>query len=285
MQAASVIPVWNASAVDRDPYKMALAHLMAVPAFGEYREAHAGSEGSFVVMDNGVVETGTPMPPTDLLALAHDNRIDEVVMPDLIGEHTRTLAMSKSFLIRYREYVEQGRVRPLRLMAVPQGEDTLQWADCLRQMLKWPEVTTIGISRFATHATRKQLLLLSRDLVLQAERERKAERREQVEWKARTEDGGVEVHILGCHEPISYWQAPSGENDLPDDDLFWLRVRGIDSSLPAVYTASGRVMSVDSRRPEQDALNLSLSRLDPVLLNRNKAVWAEEMAKVSWVTA
>lgn len=77
----------------------------------------------FVIMDNGVIELGTPVAISDLLEAASIVEADCIVSPDVLGnrDETRKLAMTHGDTIR-EDY---------RLMMVPQGANLVEVLQCV----------------------------------------------------------------------------------------------------------------------------------------------------------
>jgi len=66
-------------------YHLALAHLiLESPAYREFY-LRMSRRGDHVGVDNGVVETGSPLPFTEVLEAARAVEATEVVLPDVLG--------------------------------------------------------------------------------------------------------------------------------------------------------------------------------------------------------
>ena len=104
MRVATVVPVKSVDLVEDDDYKMALAHLTGSR---EYRQAYASG---YVMLDNGVVETGESVDPVRLLDIAERIKANEVVVPDAIGDSQKTIIMAERFITEAaRRYSDPSR--------------------------------------------------------------------------------------------------------------------------------------------------------------------------------
>ena len=204
MLVATVLPAAYLPLIRGRPYHMALAHVLKTSAAVRrfYKEEAEG--GSYVIMDNGVVETGEAAPAADLLRIARRLGLSEVIAPDVIGQADETLRLS-------REMVDMVSAVPdaPAVMVVPQGSSRGEWRRCLWEMVSW-KAECIGISRFARAHT--------------------PDRGSLIEDVIRTGWVG-DIHLLGCPEdPLmaALWGRAGGG-----------RVRGIDSGLPLFHARGG----------------------------------------------
>ena len=135
-------------------------------------------DGTTVTMDNGVVETGSPLPAEELVELGLRYGVSEIVAPDAIGDDATTAAQFRN---------AQMLNSPIQWMAVPQGGSRDEYLQCARQMLD-DGATLFGISRFARSHTPDRHILPARIA-------------RQCEYPSQ-----LEFHMLGMPEPsIKGW--------------------------------------------------------------------------------
>jgi hypothetical protein len=246
MLIASIVPTGNLDLIFDDQYHMALAHLVGEDKQYTAFYANQARMGRWVLMDNGVVETGVPLPFDELLARAGLIGATEVVLPDKIGDRRETLRLGLGALSLWAGV--KGKRTP-RLMSVPQGETAREWELCASEMIAWP-VGALGISRFAPkwealRGWRSRVACLASRT---GGRLRKSKRA---------------IHLLGCGDEIG--EAAEIEVNWPG------RIRGTDSGVATMATAQGLLLSVGGERVH-GKLDVA-TRLDPVALAANLAVW------------
>lgn len=242
MKIATILPTRHLGIEECNDYHLCLAHLMKDEEYKAFFKRKAG-EGCFVMMDNGVVETGVPMPIERLVKIAKEVGVSEMVLPDSIYDHDKTLEMGKSAL----EYLHEDKDMwgKVSIMAVPQGKDPDEWVDCARKMLDWPlYINTIGISKFVSaYFPNRYRALTAAPFLIESERS---------------------VHLLGC---------PGDPNEvaLVEEMLHGL-VRGVDSGIAAMFTKAGVLMNGVNKRPKIE-LDFSNDSLQPDLLACNVSFW------------
>jgi len=244
MLIATILPTPHLELLRGRPYQMALAHIAARDdAYADFYLAES-RRGAYVLLDNGVVETGEAMPISDVLEIARRIEATEVILPDSIGNSGKTqfLALLSLLFARLDAHAATDR----RLMAVPQGKTPEEWRDCLLELLTLP-IDTIGISKFTLQfegiESRADLLRVAGEELLEAE---------------------VEIHLLGCG--ATPWEIAEVERCWPG------RVRGADSGVAAIAAQAGIDLSQAARRPEGVRLQFD-QEVDEGLLLRNLAYW------------
>lgn len=206
MKIAVILPTAFQWLEEQNDYHMALAHLIGDEGYDSFFQIQS-DRGNHVIMDNGVVETGEPMPVDLLIERATRIHAKEVILPDHLHRSLRT-------------YLDSWRaIQPLQeagfdVMAVPQGGSPSEWRDCVLEMIDWP-VDCIGISRFVL----KNFL----------------SRNEALECVPELLESRMPIHILGCPEPpnqVHHW-----------DRLYADRIRGIDSGAVTFFSQAGVIMT------------------------------------------
>lgn len=123
------------------PMEMYLAHILNNE---EVCKAIKDKE-SFKILDNGCYELNSSVDFGDLCFKAEAIGADEIILPDIMFDSERTVNLViQSLNTLHRIY---GAKIPYRLMAVVQGADAEEYADCARVYDKFPEITTIGIPK------------------------------------------------------------------------------------------------------------------------------------------
>lgn len=234
MKIATILPFKHMHLEEDEPYHMCLAHLLDNAIYREFflREAE---QGNFILMDNGVVETGKPMPMKRLDELARAINATEMVLPDVLNDCLGTLMLGEDSMKVW------GGKTPL--MAVPQGNNYEEWRYCLETMMKWP-IKSIGISKFTKKfiPSRFDLLRLTPSVF----------------------KSGKEIHILGCN----YYDTEM----VNIETYFPNQVRGIDSGIAAFYTMNGLLMQEGIEKPEIE-MDFQAQDLDEHLLMQNIIRW------------
>jgi len=238
MRIATILPTSYLFLEKKSDYHLCLAHQVKKdPIYAEFFKMQV-TRGAFVIQDNGVVETGTPLNIDELVSLADQIKCQEMILPDFIYDLTKTLRMSLSAL----RYVRDKLSREMRLMAVPQGDTQGKWVACVREMLSW-NIDTFGITRFLVPK-----VFSSRLLALESVPE--------------LLKSNKEIHLLGC---------PENPREIAEIDKAFLgRIRGVDSGIAAIYTQAGQVLAGD--KPDR-VIDLDAKLLDEGLLKSNIRIW------------
>ena len=89
MKIATILPTKHLSLEADSDYHMCLAHLMDNDEYRKFFEWQV-ARGAHVIMDNGVVETGEPLPAHKLFEIAAASGITEMTLPDKINDRMVT---------------------------------------------------------------------------------------------------------------------------------------------------------------------------------------------------
>ena len=241
MKVATILPAPYLHLEEHNDYHLCLAHLMGNKEYGGFFRDQA-ERGRFVMMDNGVVETGEPMPMRELIVIADHFGVKELVLPDALCDRATTLERGHEAITRM-VYARPSLRHHIDLVAVPQGEDEEEWIRCVNDMLDWP-VRTIGISRFTARffSSRAEALSCVPELI----------------------KSDKSIHLLGCtNDPREIYEV---------DVSFPGRVRGVDSGIAAMYTQLGMSMSDGQPKPSVE-LEFEEDTLDVDLLMENAEWW------------
>jgi hypothetical protein len=192
----------------RTEYQLMLPQLLWDERYTAQYAAHCVDPNQYVILDNGAAE-GEDWDFDKLLVVADAMRVDELVIPDVLGnaEQTRTLAME---CLEYFEHFEP----PFKLGVVMQGKSPSEGLDMIAKLLVDAPVrpSVVYIPRlFITEDFLKARIYLA-------------------EW-LHSLHPDLEIHFLGMSglfpsEPYAMRQVRF--------------VRGIDTSLPFNYALAGR---------------------------------------------
>lgn len=116
---------------------MILPHLLELEAYKKYFETVQG----FKILDNGANEQ-ISLPIEDLIILALQNKVNEIVIPDVMADRIQTQHKIEEFLLHPAAQLWTGS-----LMAVVQGKTWDDWYECIDFYLREPAITTIGLPR------------------------------------------------------------------------------------------------------------------------------------------
>lgn len=249
---ATTVPTAHLNELVNDRYFMALTHLAEDPQYMAFFQARV-AEGKYVILDNSTVELGHPQERSLYLQTALEMGVGEVLAPDWLYDAHRTLTELETFLIAAYAAGYRGGV-----MAVPQGRSDVEWLDCAKQMLTYP-IDALGVSRrytqFAGLARHHAVLNLWEEIILSDRRE-------------------VGIHLLGC--------AGRPETDVAPN-LMLPCVRGVDSSLPSVFSAAGLYIGHGVGRPPTP-IDFG-DHYDAKLLRENIRRWKQLCTMFSWERA
>lgn len=221
---AHIVPVGSLAATSSNGYHMCLANVAVKNE--KYKEFYRQmAKDRFVLMDNGAAE-GDQLHVDDLIKCYQDVQPSEVVLPDTLCNGVDTIQKSKLALKEICDFYD-GAV-PFTFMAVPQGSTFDQWLACAEEMVQWPEIHTIGVSKFL-------------QMELNAEYARYAACIELDRLFKKYNRGDMEVHLLGCSE------SPHVIEDIRKSFSF---VRGCDSAYAYICTQANVPIFHTTERPE-----------------------------------
>lgn len=249
MKIATIVPTDHLRLIKRDDYCMALAHIALKDR--EYRRwfRKTARSGRHVLLDNGAAELGAGMTSHVVLLAAKQVMAHEIVLPDVISDGDATLHTSQN---AYDMFVPK-RNPSWRIMAVPQGKSLQEYRATVLEMLKWPHVRALGISRFVVDldvVPDRLTLLEAIPEIVKSDRD---------------------IHLLGCPgDPIEAHHI---------DQAFPNRIRGIDSGIAAIYTQAG--MSLRDGPKPQVELDFA-GTLDSRLLVQNIRDWRCRATTGKW---
>ncbi len=220
MKIANIVPTEYLHLLSKDDYGMALAHLVKDESPYTKFYAQKASEGAYIILDNGVIETGKPLTIERLLFCAEMIGAQEIILPDVFLDCDATLDST-----HYALEIARQKRPDLKLMGVPQGKTIEEWVSCALLMLEF-DIDTIGIPKVLTSIggrdARLEVLMTLGNLLR-----------------------GLDIHLLGC------WSSPLEVATIHAASLRGVikPVRGVDSALPYVYARSGLFIN-EAERPE-----------------------------------
>jgi hypothetical protein len=244
MKAATILPTRYLHIIKDRDYHMALAHLIGKDK--EYTDFYTErAKDGFVMLDNGVIETGTPMPIATLVRKAGEIGANEIILPDVFKKSDETLEAIYDAM----DYV-QGHAPWLNVMAVPQGDAWEEWCNCAQAIIAEFPVHTIGIPKVLTQ-------IGGRDARLNAIRQFHENLTE------------VDIHLLGCWSnplELTMIEMEARKNN-------WTNVRGCDSAIAYVYAREGILISAAPRPTGEIHFDAQDADMDRLL--RNIYIWEE----------
>lgn len=246
MKLATILPTPYLTLAKEDDMHMALAHLVGKDA--EYTQffKDRASEGKFVILDNGVVETGRPVPIEVLVEKAKLIGASEIIIPDFFMEGEATIESAIENIPYVREHAPK-----LKIMVVPQGDTIEDWLYYAREVIKL-DIDTIGIPKVLTKlGGRDARLEVLADLAFSLR--------------------GLDVHLLGCWEnPLELTliaKAVATKQILP--------VRSCDSAIAYAY-ARDNVLISQGVRPS-GAINFGANDANIDALTKNIEIWKDSV--------
>src|SRR5262245_54582957 len=118
---------------DGDQFHLLLSHLLTSPNYRAFYRRQR-KNGAFLTLDNSAHEYGAGDSPDMLATYAHQMKVDEVVVPDVLFDAEGTV---KKAIETHESWFEDGgeSMRDFRLMYVPQGRTRAEWAVCLQELI------------------------------------------------------------------------------------------------------------------------------------------------------
>jgi len=127
-------------------------HLIIAQYLKDNKYASFYNKNGYVIVDNGVFETGKPLTAKRLLQLCLQIGAQEIVLPDFFFDAKKTLHVVESFLDKFG-------VRPngVKLCAVIQGDCFKTFYDCYLRLCDLP-IDVIGVPKTIIFADRISVL-------------------------------------------------------------------------------------------------------------------------------
>ena len=113
--------------------------------------------GDDIILDQGAAELGAAIDEELIMKIAEDLRPTIVVAPDVIHSGFETVLRTGAFIGKYEA---QLRSWDIKIMAVPQGENSAVYLSCFMLFNTSPKIDWLGISKFhpADFGNRAKLL-------------------------------------------------------------------------------------------------------------------------------
>lgn len=229
-------------------FQLMLPQMMEDEQYRYVYTQHCADPNMYVILDNGEAE-GQPMPQAELLDMALQYKVNELVLPDVIRNSEATERLSNEMISRIRNM--NGAARNLRLMYVIQGRDMAEFVISLGWALANEDVYSIGIPRHAIETCDKTWV--------------RFELAELVHDQQRFGNEPKPIHLLGG--------SPMVPTELRDTNWKKLKlVRSTDTSSPFNYAYAMHTLraGIEVRRPA-DYFNMPFSAFDLDLVDRNVA--------------
>lgn len=99
------------------------------------------SSKKYIILDNGIAEDNL-IPNNELVDLAVELKVSEVIIPDVIGDYKRTKKMRESFLRKYFLILSENKIK---IQSVIQGCNLREYKKCLSELHQDNRVDVIGI--------------------------------------------------------------------------------------------------------------------------------------------
>lgn len=224
-KVAQIVPVQCLPKIADRGYHMCLANVVRQDAeYAKFYADLAAKEDKWVLMDNGAAENDQ-LSVDELIECYQRIHPQEVVLPDTLLDGHDTIVKSGAALKKICDFY--GGDVPFTFMAVPQGTTLDEWAVCAREMVQWPKVHAIGISKFLQMETGEPYIREDAAAILDG-------------FFKQYNRYDMEVHLLGCSE------SPEVIKTIQSKYPF---VRGCDSAYAYICTQAGVAIHANTTRP------------------------------------
>lgn len=222
---AHIVPRDTLFILEDKNYTMCLANIVQKSEeYARFYQGLAQRDDVYVLLDNGAAESDQ-ISNKDLIECYELIKPNEVVLPDTLCDGDDTLEKGRCALKEFKEHF--GSLPPFTYMGVPQGRTFAEWCLCAEQMFQWPEIHSLGVSKFLPIVTQHEYV-----------RYYAVEFIEHLMKKYQRYD--IEVHLLGCDE------RPEVIRKIAKAFPF---VRGCDSAYGYICTQAKVDIYSDTRRP------------------------------------
>jgi len=175
--------------------------------------------GSYAILDCGSFETAE-IDDYSYLTSAEDLGVQELMVPDVVGDSLKTMNRAKNFL----EHVTTSRLEPFKLEIVPQGSNIDEYLTCLTLLMKLTlkhkqlRDVVIGISKVsgdiaARSITKTNRCYINRPIIVNLVEKLFPQ---------------TEIHLLGLVDPVELFAYRYHE-----------KITGIDTTAPFNHALLG----------------------------------------------
>lgn len=218
MRLALIPPIEHVNSIRNTDYQLLLPQLFTDP---KYTRAYlrARRDGDFMILDNGIAE-GYASNQHELHTRARQLMVNEIVVPDTLGDMETTVLQAKQF--------EACARAEFRYMGVVQGQSLSECYTCIRAFSDMPYIRTLGIPRHLLTTINQDARALIVAFV-----------RRNFGWR-------FAVHLLGTSR--DYMKEFENYSQHYQDQ----GVRGVDTSAPFVYALAGATLydNIRTERPD-----------------------------------
>jgi len=133
LKLALIAPISYLSWVKQSDIGFVLAHLCFERV---YKKFYANLE-LYKILDNAAYETGKPLSPEALFRIAREIGADEIILPDVLLNKQATIELVTEAISKLpKQHTWQ---------VVPQGQDDLEFIECLLELQDNPDIDIIGL--------------------------------------------------------------------------------------------------------------------------------------------
>jgi hypothetical protein len=195
--------------------QLMLPHMLSNPQYEYTYKMHCKDPSQYVILDNGAAES-EQVTAWDLIEIATKYQVDELVIPDVIGNCEATYEMKEAFFRSMKELgYTMGNLGAIEFQYVIQGNSLEDFKQSARDAIEDDRIDVIAIPRHA-------LAVVSG---------RNGQRRKQLAlWIA--ERTGKPIHLLGG--------SPYFPCELRDNGKWPSTVRSHDTSAPFNFAFEGK---------------------------------------------
>jgi len=234
---------------DQTRVQLMLPHLVMNPVYDYVYSKHCKDENQYVILDNGEAE-GEHFPTYGLIDMALSYGVDELVIPDTIGDRVSTIEKANAFLYEFDQRVEDNlKLNYMSLMFVAQGDSIQEFMQSIAWAATQQRIDVIGLPRHALETCQDpHVRAYLADFIM-------------------TEAPGKRVHLLGT--------APWHITEIRDN-VWCENVRSVDTSAPFNYAYANRKIRMGTKisRP-RDYFDLPIEAFSEDRLDYN-IEWFQE---------
>jgi hypothetical protein len=205
-------------------YQLMLPHMLRNEKYAEFYYNLCLNHNRYVILDNGAAEQ-ISYSGHALAIVAQQYLVDEMVVPDVLGDCDATIAKAVEFATMWRNHISSSNNRPFKLGFVAQGTNVVEAVNC-----------AISMGHISRVRPLMDVLYIPRLLVSSKE----PHARLHVAAQLRNHFGpDMPIHFLGAS---AIW---------PEEILhaanFPANIRSIDTSMPFVFAQEPYLGRVDHR--------------------------------------
>lgn len=237
MLLALIPPIGWLSTSEVTNYQLMLPHLVQDHIYSRHYDRLCKREDQYVILDNGEAEGQNYLSSAQLVGVGVYFRVNEIVVPDVIGDSIATLNRMKQFFKDIHDLRNDAfgpnDVARMNYMGVVQGRSRKEAQDCIDMMME-------------LYGDKLKTLALPRHLLQSCDNfDTRLDLAQYIFHNYTGPQGGIQIHCLGASHLSAVECLYLAKQGI---------VRGMDTSMPYNWAFHGKYLNEDLeiiKRPDR----------------------------------